>query len=95
MANCHGGVAASAPRRQEQRQRFPYDVAAADDDGVLACRFDAGVDEHPLHPRCRAGHEPGAPLREEPGILRMESVDVAVGRHRIEHPLRVDMLRQG
>ena len=56
--------------------------------------LDAGIDQHPLHAGGSARHESGPPLRQQAGVLGMKAVDIAVGRHGIEHRDRVDMLRQ-
>jgi hypothetical protein len=39
----------------------------------------------------RARNEPGPPLGEEPGILRVKAIDIAIGGHGIEHRHGVDV----
>ena len=88
-AAVRGGLAA-----REQGQWLADDVAATHDHRVLAGRLDAGVDQQPLHAGGRTGHELRPALREQPGVVGMEAIDVLIRRDGIEDGEGVDVGRQ-
>ena len=62
---------------------------------MRAGRLNFRIDQHPLHPGRRAGNEAGPALRQQPGVFRMKAVNIAIGRHGIEHGRGIDVVREG
>jgi hypothetical protein len=82
-------------REQEDGGRFPDDVAASHDDGVLPRKRNLFVVEHGEDPVRRARQERGPPREEASGVHGMEAVDILGRIDRLDHLRFVDLLREG
>ena len=65
VADRHGRVL----REEQHRHRLADDLAAADDDRLLALQLDPVLGEHHHHARGRRRHEERLAEEEEPGVL--------------------------
>ena len=81
--------------QQQQRHRLADDIAAADDDRVLACDGDPGTLEQLDYAGWRARRQRRPVLHEQARIHRRETVDVLCRIDDVEHRLRpADLGRQ-
>src|SRR5579872_6099269 len=80
--------------QQQKRSRFAHDVAAPDNDRVLAADWKLVALEQLDHSRRRAGLWPWPPRRQQAYVVRMKSVHILLRRNRQQNALRIDMGRQ-
>ena len=91
-----GGITAGTFGHEQEGHGFADDHAAADDDGVGACGFDAGVDEESLAAEGGAGDEAGGVFEREFGdVDGVEAVDVFGGVDGADDFGFVDVLGRG
>ena len=91
VGNGHGGVLLE----EHQRDRLSDQRATAEDERALSLRVTADVLEHSHAAARRARAKPFSAYYQEPGVERVQAVDILGGVDRIDDGLVVQMVRQG
>ena len=81
--------------QEDVRHRLPHDVAPPHNDDVFPPRIIPAAHKHLLNTRRRAGPQASRPMTKPADIDGVKAIHILPGIDRLDHPLLVDVLREG